>query len=135
VQEAGSELARQWLRDDPDMVLWILTRLELVSTVERRAREGVLTAKQRTQALRRIERVAKEAHEVSDVVAVRSRAVPLLARHALRAEDAAQLGAALIVADPEPSSLAMVVLDRRLAVAAEREGLSVFTWPEEAPPA
>ena len=67
------------------------------------------------------------------MVAVRSRAVPLLARHALRAADAAQLGAALIVADPEPSSLVMVVFDHRLAVAAEREGLSVFTWPEEAP--
>jgi len=40
----------------------------------------------------------------------------------------------LIVADPEPSSLAMVVLDRRLAEAAEREGLAVLTWPEEASP-
>jgi hypothetical protein len=65
-----------------------------------------------------------------DLAAVRSRASAVLARHALRATDAAQLGAALLVADPEPSSLCMVVLDRRLAMAAEREGLGVLTWPD-----
>jgi predicted nucleic acid-binding protein len=111
-------------------VLWSLSRLEIVSAIERRSRERKLTARQRTLALGRVERLSKEGHEVSDVVAVRSRAVPLLARHPLRAADAAQLGAALLVADPEPSSLTFVVLDRRLAEAAQREGLQVLTWPE-----
>jgi predicted nucleic acid-binding protein len=131
IKEAGSELVRPWLRDDPDMVLWILSRLELVSAIERRARERKLTARQRTLALGRIERLSKDAHEVSDVAAVRSRAVPLLARHPLRAADAVQLSAALVVADPEPSSLTLVALDRRLAEAAQREGLRVLTWPED----
>lgn len=130
VKEAGSDLARRWLREDGDMVLWALTRLELVSAIERRARERQLTARQRTQALARVERISRDAHEVGDVAAVRARAVPLLARHPLRAADATQLGAALLVADPEPSSLTLVVLDRRLAAAAEREGFSVLTWPE-----
>lgn len=112
------------------MVLWILTRLELVSAIERRAREARLSSSQRSRALESIERLARDAHEVSDVAAVRSRAVPLLARHSLRAADAAQLGAALLVADPEPASLTLVVLDRRLAAAAEREGLDVLTWPD-----
>ena len=79
--------------------------------------------------LERVERLARETHEVMDLPAVRARALPLLARHALRAADAAQLGAALLIADPEPSSLTLVVLDRRLAEAAEREGLKVLTWP------
>jgi uncharacterized protein len=131
IREAGSDLVRPWLRDDPDMVVWILSRLELVSAIERRARERKLTARQRTLALERIQRLSKDAHEVSDVAAVRSRAVPLLARHPLRAADAAQLGAALLVADPEPSSLTLVVLDRRLAEAAQREGFRVLTWPED----
>jgi predicted nucleic acid-binding protein len=131
IREPGSALVRPWLRDDPDMVLWILTRLELVSAIERRAREGRLTSRQRTLALGRIERLSKDAHEVSDVAAVRSRAVPLLGRHPLRAADAAQLSAALLVADPEPSSLTLVVLDRRLAEAAEREGLRVLSWPDD----
>jgi predicted nucleic acid-binding protein len=131
IREAGSDLVRPWLRDDPNIVLWALTRVELVSAIERRAREKKLTAKQRTLALGRIERISRDAHEVSDVVAVRSRAVPLLARHALRAADAVQLSAALLVAEPELPSLTMVVLDRRLAEAAEREGLRVLTWPED----
>ncbi|HVT09687.1 MAG TPA: hypothetical protein VHO67_19635 [Polyangia bacterium] len=53
----------------------------------------------------------------------------LLARHPVRAADAEQLGAALVVADPDPAALTMVVLDRRLADAAVREGLDVLTAP------
>jgi len=131
IREAGSDLVRSWLRDDPDLVLWALTRVELVSAIERRAREKKLSSRQRALALGRIERISKDAHEVSDVVAVRSRAVPLLARHPIGAADAVQLSAALIISDPEPSSLTVVALDRRLAEAAEREGLRVLTWPEE----
>jgi uncharacterized protein len=130
VEEAGSDLARLWLGEDPDMVVWGLTRLELVSAIERRAREGLLRAHERALALSRIERIANDAHEISDLAAVRMRALPLLARHALRAVDAAQLGAALLVADPDPASLVMVALDRRLAAAATREGMRVQTWPD-----
>lgn len=129
VEEAGTELVRGWLEEDPDVALWGLTRLELVSAIERRAREGGLTRAGRNAALQIVERIAKDAHEVADMAAVRARAVPLLARHALRAADAAQLGAALLIADPEPASLTLVALDRRLAEAAEREGLRVLSWP------
>ena len=129
VQEKGSALVRGWLREDPGVILWGLTRLELASAIERRAREGLLKAPERNRALDRLERITADAHEVSDLAAVRVRGVALLARHPLRAADAAQLGAALLVADPDPSSLAMVVLDQRLANAAEREGLRVITWP------
>jgi predicted nucleic acid-binding protein len=130
VQEKGSALVKGWLREDADVILWGLTRLELASAVERRAREGLLKARERVQALDRVERIASDAHEVSDLAAVRVRGVALLARHPLRAADVAQLGAALLVADPDPSSLAMVVLDQRLATAAAREGLRVLTWPD-----
>ncbi|MBN1610226.1 MAG: type II toxin-antitoxin system VapC family toxin [Polyangiaceae bacterium] len=128
-EEAGSELVRVWLEEDADMVLWGLSRLELVSAVERRAREGVLDAAARAAALLRIDRMANDAHEVTDLSAARVRAMALLARYPLRAADAAQLGAALLVADPDPFSLTMVVLDRRLAEAAQREGLRVLSWP------
>lgn len=130
VKEAGSNLGRGWLREDGDLVLWALSRLELVSAIERRTRERQLTARQRKQALLRIERISRGAHEVGDVAAIRARAVPLLARHPLRTAGAAQLGAALLVAHPEPASLTLVVLDQRLAAAAEREGLDVLTWPD-----
>jgi len=112
------------------MALWALSWVELVSAVERRVREGQIPSASRQALLRRLVRIAGDAHEVSDLAAVRARAIPLLARHPLGAADAAQLGAALLIADPDPSSLTMVVLDQRLAVAAEREGLHVLTWPE-----
>lgn len=127
-EERGTELVRGWLHEDRDLVLWGLTRLELVSAIERRTREGLLGPAERIASLVRVDRLANDAHEVTDMAAVRIRAVPLLARHPLRAADAAQLGAALLVADPDPFSLTMVVLDRRLAEAAQREGLNVLSW-------
>lgn len=130
IEEPGTELVRAWLRDDQDIVLWGMTRLELASAIERRARERIVRPSERAAALRRAERLAKDAHEVFDLAAVRLRAIALLARHPLCAADAAQLAAALLVADPDPASLAMVVFDRRLASAAEREGMPVLTWPE-----
>lgn len=130
VLEQGSKLVRGWLSEDADMVLWGLTRLELVAAIERRAREGRLAAADRAAALVRAERITNDAHEVSDLLAVRVRGISLLARHSIRTADAAQLGAALLVADPDPWSLTLVVLDRRLAAAGLREGLRVLTWPE-----
>jgi hypothetical protein len=129
VDEPGTELALGWLREDPDLVVWGLARLEMAASIERAAREGRFPPALRQATLARAERIAADAHEVTDLAAVRVRAVPLLGRHPLRAADAAQLGAALLVADPDPRSLAMVVLDRRLAEAAQREGLQVLSWP------
>jgi hypothetical protein len=117
-----------WLREDAGIAIWGLTRLELTAAVERRVRDGQLSPALRQPALRRIARLTGDAHEVTDLSAVRTRALPVLARYPLRAADAAQLGAALLVADPDPASLTMVVLDRRLAEAADREGLTVLTW-------
>ena len=130
VEEAASPMVLDWLREDASVVVWGLARLELASAIERRVREGRLPASMRQLALQRVARITVDAHEVNDLTAVRTRALPILARHALRAADAAQLGAALLVADPDPASLTMVVLDRRLAEAADREGLVVLTWPD-----
>jgi hypothetical protein len=61
--------------------------------------------------------------EVTDVLSVRRRAHAVLARHPLRAADAAQLGAALVAAPEDGSALEFVCLDERLAGSADREGL------------
>lgn len=129
VQEPTSALARGWIDEDEDVGLWALTRLQLTSAVERRAREGGLSGTQRTSALRRLAAFADAAHEVTDLLSVRAKGAALLARHSIRAADAAQLAAALVFADPDPGALTMVVLDRRLAEAAAREGLDVLTMP------
>ena len=56
---------------------------------------------------------------------VRSRANGLSTRHPLWAEDAGQLGAALLVKEQLPVALSFVSLDHRLTPAAETEGLRV----------
>lgn len=93
--------------------------------MERRWRQGELSREQRRQCLEAFSNLARSWDEVVDLFATRSRAISLLARHPLRAADAAQLGAALLVAENDPSSLEFVCLDERLAIAAEREGLRV----------
>jgi predicted nucleic acid-binding protein len=127
VEEATSPLARGWIDEDEEVALWAFTRIEVVSAIERRAREGRLSAAQRAGALKRIAAFTDAAHELTDVLTVRTKALSLLARHPIQAADAAQLGAALVLADPDPSTLTMVVLDRRLADAAAREGLDVLS--------
>ena len=64
---------------------------------------------------------------MTEVLAVRARADALLARHPLRAADAGQLGAALLAREEPADALTFVCLDRRLSLAAEREGLRVAT--------
>jgi len=46
--------------------------------------------------------------------------------HELRAADAFQLAAALAAAEGSPSTLELVTLDDRLALAARREGFTVL---------
>lgn len=130
IEEPGTRLTRGWLRDDPGIVTWALTRLEVASAVERRFRERRLSAERRRAVLAALDSAAERWDEVNDVLPVRSRALALLARHPLRAADAAQLGAALLLADPTPAAMTMVCLDRGLAEAARREGLVVLSWPE-----
>lgn len=133
VEERGSDLVRAWLPEDAEVAIWGMTPLECASAIERRVREGAVPRQQRQPLLGWFQRFSSAASEVTDVMSVRIRAVQLVARHALRAADAAQLGAALLVAESDPSSLTIVCLDRGLADAAAREGFAVLTWPEDAP--
>lgn len=134
LDEPGSNLARGWLEEDPHIVTWAMTQVELASAVEHRAREGRLDARERRALLARFDELVEHWDEVVDLLAVRARAKALLARHGLRAADAAQLGAALLAAEDFPAGAAFVCLDRGLALAADREGFKVLTWPEEPGP-
>jgi predicted nucleic acid-binding protein len=127
--EAHTEDVRGWLREDPTVVTWAWTRVEIVSAIERRARDGQLTRAERRSAVDRFGALADAWDEVTDVLAVRARALPLLGRHPLRAADAAQLAAALLVRDELGTPPAFICLDDRLAIAAEREGLPTVPGP------
>ncbi len=126
VAEATSSLVRKWLAEDERIVTWVWTRTEIVSAIERRAREGSLLRKQRREVLGRFNTFASNWDEVTDILAVRSRANALLARHPLRAADAGQLAAALLVQEQLAGPLTFVCLDQRVSSAADVEGLRVL---------
>ena len=123
VAEPDSQRVRGWLSDDDRIVTWVWTQTEITSAIERRARNGLLSRPQRRNVLARFDALAGSWDEVADMLAVRSRANALLARHALRAADAGQLGAALVVQEQLAGPLTFVCLDSRLSLAAELEGL------------
>jgi predicted nucleic acid-binding protein len=126
VAEKESARARSWLRRDPVVVVWTLTRVEVLSALARREREEPSAAR----ALLRARTLALAAwEEWSEVVAlepVRRQAERLVSVHPLRAADALQLGAALVATDLDPGGLELVTLDERLATAALKEGFSVL---------
>ena len=126
VTEPDSERVRSCLSEDGRIVTWACSRTEIVSAVERRTREGSLTRQQRREALHRFGAFAETWEELTDLLAVRIRADALLARHPLRAADAGQLGAALLVQDHLTGPLEFVCFDGKLALAAEMEGLQVL---------
>ena len=130
VAEASSASVRRWLAEDERIVTWAWSRTEIVAAVERRTREGLLSRPQRRKVLERFSSFADAWDEVTEILAVRTRANALLARHPLRAADAGQLGAALLVQEQLAAPLSFICLDKRLAHAAELESLKVI--PESA---
>lgn len=108
------------------MIVWALTRTEIVSAVRRLGREAKLEASDVAIVLRRLEALARSWTEIDAVSLVRERAERLLAVHPLAAADALQLAAALILVRDRPKRRAFVTADDRLAVAAEAEGFEVI---------
>ena len=125
VHEATHAAALDEFDRDPVVLAWWATPVECVSALARLERDGALTTDDVRGALGRLDALAAAWHEIQPVAPIRQRAIRLLRVHSLRAADALQLGAALVAAEDEPSSLPIVTFDERLAQAAEREGLSV----------
>ena len=125
VAEPDSELVREWLSEDDRIVTWVWTLTEIVGAIERRTREGSLSRRERREVLGRLIAFARSWDEVTEVLAVRSRAHALLARHRLRAVDAGQLAAAVLVREQIAGDLDFVCLDHHLCCAAEMESLRV----------
>ena len=126
VAERETARAERWLREDAGVVVWTLTRVELLSALARRRRQEPGAAR-RLQSARREALAAWERwSEVTAVDLVRRHAERLVESHPLRASDALQLGAALVAAEDDPAGLDFVTLDRQQAVAAEHEGFRVL---------
>jgi predicted nucleic acid-binding protein len=126
VEEDRSGACRALRRTDREIVVWALTRLELVSATRRLSREGKLDLDDVVKVLRRLETMARAWTEIDALGIVRDRSERLLAAHVLTAVDALQLGAALIQVRDRPKGRAFVTADDRLAQAADAEGFDVI---------
>lgn len=122
VEESRSGPVREILREDPEGAVWWGTIVECRSALARRLREGKLGEKDERLARERLRDLVDHLAEVSPTEEVRDHASVLLRRHPLRAADALQLGAAMVLYGT-PASGEVVTLDRRLARAADGEGL------------
>ncbi len=129
VEQPDTGHLRPVAEQDPQLITWAWSKVEIAGAVERLTRAGAIGRSERRQILARLEDLSRRWDEVTDLTAVRKRALSLLARHPLRAADAAQLGAALLVSDLGLPHLEFVCLDQRLSLAAEREGLIVHPSP------
>jgi uncharacterized protein len=107
---------------DPTMIVWWATEVECASAIARLERDAALDEAAVTWAFERLKRLAHTWHEVDPSDPIREAAVRFLRVHPLRAADALQLAAAFIAAERRPSSLEVVTLDDRMAVAARKEG-------------
>jgi predicted nucleic acid-binding protein len=126
MEEPSSDACRALLPRNTPLFVWALTSVEVTSAIRRKQREGALTLADARLALDRLDALATGWIEVDMLESVRRRATRLLATHSLRAEDALQLGAALIAAGETRPACAFVTRDARLAAAADAEGLRVF---------
>ncbi len=125
VDQGSSQEAERWAAADPVVVVWTLARVEAVSALRRLVREDALEESEARRAEGMLEEILAPAHTIADVERVKETACRLLRTHALRAADALQLGAALAWAGDTARGHGFVTLDRRLGVAAEREGFDV----------
>lgn len=131
IEETASIELRACHGRDREMLVWWGTLLECHSAIARRERAGMLPAAVRSQASRALRELSDYWIEVEPVASIREAAVRLVRIHDLRAADALQLAAAVLVRPEGSGAMEFVCLDRRLAAAASKEGMAVVDGSAE----
>lgn len=126
LKEQMSKTVKRLIKADEDIAVWWVARVECLSALSRRRREGVLSTDAELKARAILSALSAEWSEVQPSELVRQRAERLLAIHSLRSADAFQLAAALIWAQENPQGLEIVCLDQTLREAAHKEGFTVL---------
>ena len=100
--------------------------MECASALHRVGREPEFESGRREHAWGFLHDLASDWLEIEPSERLRRRAIRLMGVHPLRAADALQLAAALVMTGEEPAILDFVCGDARLAEAARSEGFSVL---------
>lgn len=125
-KEPVSSVIQELAVADSDIVVWWATRVECVSALSRRLREGSIPPGTEARAKAILSALSSAWSEVQPTEVVRLRAERLLMVHPLRAADAFQLAAALTWAQESPVGLDVVCLDQTLRLAVAKEGFTVM---------
>lgn len=124
VTEGDSDWREAQLRKDPVVLVWYGTLAEVESALCRLKREGSLSREDESKGRTRLDMLRESWVEVQPTVVVRDRALRLLRTHPLRAADAFQLAAGLVVCQEKTKGFTFLTGDERLREAAEAEGFS-----------
>jgi predicted nucleic acid-binding protein len=125
VKEKETSYCLKTLSDDQEMLVWCLSKVEVISALCRRLRDRAFGEEDFQKAKRHLNDLIERAYEVQAIEKVRARALRLLEVHPLRATDACQLAAVLVATQEEPHRLPMVCFDQNLKNAALKEGFIV----------
>ena len=126
LKEQMSETVKRLIKADEDIAVWWGTRVECLSALSRRRREGALDNNSELKARAILSALSEEWSEVQPSEIVRQRAERLLAVHPLSSADAFQLAAALIWAQENPQGLEIVCFDQNLRDAGHKEGFTLL---------
>ena len=126
VREEDTQAREAQLKQATGVIAWWATRVECVSALCRREREGQLSHEAIQAALVRLDALGRQWLVVSPSQVILSRAERILRIHLLRAADAMQLAAALLATREEPENCTFHTADARLALAAGKEGFTVI---------
>lgn len=126
LKEPASETIRTLAKSDEDIIVWWGTKIECLSALSRRRREGSISADAERKARNALKALASVWSEVQPTEIVRRRSERLLMVHPLRAADSFQLAAALVWSEDRPQGLEFISLDKNLCEAAFKEGFTVI---------
>ena len=126
LKEPAFETIRTLAKSDEDIIVWWGTKVECLSALSRRRREGSISADAERRARNALKAIASAWSEVQPTEIVRQRSERLLMVHPLRAADSLQLAAALVWSEDRPQGLEFISLDKNLCEAAFKEGFTVI---------
>ncbi len=127
VDEPTTPAMRRVLSGDRDVVVWMLTSVELLSTLGRLGRMAPELADLLPGARLDVMDLFARWTAVTHVEGVRRLAERLVGVHPLSAADAMQLGAAILASGDRPETLDFVTLDQPLGRCAQLEGFHVIS--------
>jgi predicted nucleic acid-binding protein len=125
VSEKETDYCLKTLSGDQEMLIWCLSKVEVISALCRMVRYKKFSESDFNKAKKQFNELIQRAYEVKAIEKVRNRALRLLEVHPLRAADACQLASALVATQEDPDRLSILSFDERLKSAAAKEGFDV----------